>query len=76
MNPEGHYVNAMTIYTALKRSLEQKYYGGGTKKKHKKYLDDDEKIEDVSFKGTPFHNCEIPYEVFNISRRTKIIIKQ
>ena len=31
INPESHYVNAMTIYTALKRSLEQKYYGGNTK---------------------------------------------
>ena len=46
------------------------------KKKNKKYLDDDETIEDVSFKGTPFHKCDIPYDVFNIGRRTKIFIKQ
>ena len=39
----------------IEKSFEQKYYGSGRKKKDKKYLDDDETIEDVSFKGTPFH---------------------
>ena len=32
--------------------------------------------EPISFKGTPFHACEIPYEVFHIQRRTKLTIKQ
>ena len=26
-SPEGHYANAMSIYTALKRALDIKYYG-------------------------------------------------
>ena len=26
-NPESHYANAMSIYSALKKSLDKKYYG-------------------------------------------------
>lgn len=33
-------------------------------------------MEQVSFKGTPFHTCEIPYDVFHMQRRTKLTIKQ
>ena len=34
-NPEGHYTNAMSIYAALKRSLDAKYYGTMSSKKKK-----------------------------------------
>ena len=73
-HPQGHYANAMSIYTALKRSLDTKYYGTAKKKtkKAQEMADDPEK---VSFKGTPFHSCEIPYEVFHMNRRTKLTMK-
>jgi len=73
-HPQGHYANAMSIYSALKRTLDTKYYGTAKKKtkKAQEMADDPEK---VSFKGTPFHSCEIPYEVFHMNRRTKLTIK-
>mmetsp|Transcript_32001 Transcript_32001/g.42405 ORF Transcript_32001/g.42405 Transcript_32001/m.42405 type:complete len:99 (-) Transcript_32001:1027-1323(-) len=73
-SPTGHYANAMSIYSALKRALDSKYYGAGKKSK-KKGLSDDDEPDRVSFKGTAFHQCEIPYEVFHMNRRTKLIMK-
>ena len=75
-NPNGHYVNAMTIYTALKKSLDVKHYGNPKKKnKHGEGLAEQEP-DQVSFKGTAFHQCDIPYDVFHMSRRTKLVMKQ
>lgn len=55
-NPEGHYANAMSIYTALKRTLDVKYYGMQNKKSKKnRFLDANDEPEKVSFKGTSFH---------------------
>ena len=76
-NPQGHYVNAMSIYSAFKRSLDAKHYGTVSKKQSNtakaKMHDED---AHTSFKGTAFHNCEIPYDVFHMGRRTKLSIKQ
>ena len=75
-NPEGHYSNAMALYQAVKRTLDQKYYGMDKKKRTPRYADGDEDGDaKVSFKGTPFHTCEIPYDVFHMNRRTKLFIK-
>ena len=38
-SPEGHYINAMTLYSAVKRQLDQKYYGMGKVKKTEKFGD-------------------------------------
>jgi len=53
-SPNGHYSNAMAIYSALKRNLDAKYFG--TNRKSKKHIDmgPDFEPEKVSFKGTPF----------------------
>ena len=32
VNPQSHYANAISIYQALKRSLDAKYYGVTSKK--------------------------------------------
>ena len=32
-SPEAHYVNAMSVYSALKRILDEKHYGTGKAKK-------------------------------------------
>ena len=75
-NPEGHYANAMSIYSALKRSLDHKYYGNTKKSKNKiNNLNLNDEPDKVSFKGTPFHYCEIPYDIFNVNRRTKLTMK-
>ena len=75
-SPNGHYSNAMAIYSALKRNLDAKYFG--TNRKSKKHIDmgPDFEPEKVSFKGTPFQGCSIPYEVFHMNRRTKLTVKQ
>lgn len=76
-DPNSHYINSLTIYKALKKTLTQKYYGRErkkTKKDHQKF-DDDEKETVHSFKGTEFSKCEIPYELFHLNRRTKLTIK-
>ena len=70
-SPEGHYVNLMTLYSAIKKQLDIKYYGLGKVKKTG-FGDED---KPVSFKGTPFHDCKIPYDVFHMQRRTKLTIK-
>lgn len=78
VNPTSHYANAMSIYTAFKRALDAKYYGAGVKKKNQKNYAGEtpgEEPEKVNFRGTPFHKCEIPYDVFHMHRRTKHTIK-
>ena len=32
-HPEGNYVNALSLYTAVKKTLDQKYYGAGKAKR-------------------------------------------
>ena len=44
----------------------------GKVKKTEKFGEQD---KPVSFKGTPFHGCKIPYDVFHMHRRTKLTIK-
>ena len=76
VNPQSHYANSMAIYTALKRNLDAKNYGVTKKKGPKSFIDSTPgEPEKISFKGTPFHQCEIPYDVFHMSRRTKLTIK-
>ena len=88
-SPEGHYVNAMALYSAMKRLLDEKYYGTGKPAKKTMTLPDEgleigsksaekamKDAQPVSFKGTPFHSCQIPYDVFHMQRRTKLTIKQ
>ena len=76
ISPDSHYANAMAIYTALKRQLDLKHYRTGSKRKRQSHITADEEPESVNFKGTVFHNCDIPYDVFHMSRRTKLTIKQ
>lgn len=38
-SPEGHYANAMAIYSALKRNLDQKYYGNDKRKPTRQFID-------------------------------------
>ena len=45
----------------------------GKIKKNAKFGEEDTA---VSFKGTPFHDCKIPYDVFHVHRKTKLTIKQ
>jgi len=62
--PTGHYQNSQALYSSLKKLLTKQHYGSQNKE------------DEHSFKGTVFSNCELPYDVFNLQRRTKIVIKQ
>ena len=86
-DPQGHYANATSLYAAMKRQLDEKYYGTGKTVRKKKFPTEGvplgpggdkawKELEEVTFKGTPFHTCEIPYDVFHMQRRTKLTIKQ
>jgi Methyltransferase domain len=78
-DPKGHYFNSLSIYKALKRALTEKYYGRERKKTKKDWQninDTDESPKIHSYKGTAFSNCQIPYELFHLNRRTKLTIKQ
>lgn len=67
----GHYTNAMTLYSSYKRALTKNYYG--TPKVQSKIGQEEEAQQ--SFKGTLFSQCETPYEVFNTQRRVKLMMK-
>jgi hypothetical protein len=52
-SPEGHFANAMTIYSAMKRLLNEKYYKSKGKRKNK----NDDEDEKKAYKGTIFEKC-------------------
>ena len=63
-NPKGHFLNALTLYSAMKKHVSKKYFG---KKR---------KIDELKpLKGTAFEKCDLPYELFNINRRVKMNMK-
>ena len=63
--PEAHFVNAMSIYSAVKKLVNDQYYGMSRPKKNtpKKKL------------KTPFDSCVLPYDLFNRNRMVKLNIK-
>jgi hypothetical protein len=53
-NPLGHYQNAQALYSSVKKALVKQHYGQTVKE------------GEHSFKGTIFHNCSLPYDVFHL----------
>ena len=77
-NPQGNYVNAMSLYKSLQKTINEKYYGAVKKKKSKSNLAEDHEQDEKpsSFKGTVFAECVLPYDVFHMNRRTKNTVNQ
>lgn len=86
---DGHYTNSRTLYSALKKGLNNHYYGILSKKQKEKlvikYGDDNEEETDIKIqerkhnkrmKDTIFSKCQLPLELFNASRVAKTNIRR
>lgn len=66
-DPKAHFTNAQTFYLAMKRQVNDKYYGKKSAKK---------KEGANPLKGSSFENCQLPSELFNVNRMVKMNTKQ
>eukprot|EP00347_Sterkiella_histriomuscorum_P005933 403354707 len=64
--PKGHFANAQTLYSAMKRLVGESFYGRPKKNK----------TEVNPYKGTVFEKCALPRELFNVNRMVKMNYKQ
>ncbi len=65
-DPKAHFTNAQTLYLAMKKQVNEKYYGRKGKKSK----------PEGDLKGSAFENCQLPSELFNVNRMVKMNMKQ
>ena len=71
-DPKSHFTNAQTLYMAMKKHINEKFYG----RKKKALADESGPPKGNPNKGTPLENCQLPYELFNVNRMIKMNSKQ
>ena len=75
-DPKAHLTNAQTLYLAMKKLVNEKYYGRKGKKAKRTSQESEGDNAKVNLKGSAFENCQLPHELFNVNRMVKMNIKQ